>query len=101
MDQVYETLLRKEARNTLVPQDTRFFEVHVQIPRENGVPEGMYGLLKVRQVFQHLGWQVLSNKRGPSESNDYLAAYHVRPVVARGLNPPPRGPLPHHHPDAT
>ena len=53
MDQVYETLLREEVQHMLVPQDTRFFEVHVQIPRDNGVPEVIYGLLKVRQVFQH------------------------------------------------
>ena len=100
LDQVYYTLLREEVRHTLAPQDPCFVEVHVQVPRDNGVPEVLQGFLKVRQMFQHRGWQVFYDDQGSSESDYYLAAYHVRPVVARGLNPPPRGFVPHHYPNA-
>ena len=100
LDQVYYTLLREEFQHSLAPQDPRFVEVHVQVPRENGVPDGLQGFLKIRQVFQRRVWQVFYGDQGSSESDYYLAAYHVWSVVARGLNPPPVGPVPHHYPDA-
>ena len=99
-DQVYETVLRKEVRHSLAPRYPRFVEVHAQFPGDNGVPEALKGLLQVRQVLQHRRRYVRANKWGPGESVDNLAAYHVLPVVAHGLNPPPDGPLPCHHPNA-
>ena len=51
-DQVYDTVLRKEVRHLLAPQDPLFVEVHVQVPKENGVPEALQGLLQVRQAIQ-------------------------------------------------
>ena len=58
-----------------------------------GPPQGQAGAptLKV---------QVCSNKQVPSDSSNNLAAYHIWPVLAHGLNPPPNGPLPCHRPDA-
>ena len=50
--QVYETVLREEICHALDPRDTRFFKVHVQVPKYNGVPEALQGLLQVRQVLQ-------------------------------------------------
>ena len=100
LDQVYENLLYEEVRHTLVTQYPSFIEVHVQVPKDNGVPEALHGLLKVRQVFQLQRWQVRSNKQGPSKSGDYLVAYHIWTVVACGLNPLPDRPFPRYQPDA-
>ena len=100
LDQVYETVRRDEVLHALAPQAPCFVEVNIQILKDDGFHEALQGLLKVSQVFQCLGCQVRSDNQGPSESGDYLAAYHVRPVVARGLNPPHNGPLPRHHPNA-
>ena len=61
-DQVYGTVLRKEVRHRLVLRAQRFIEFHVQVPNDNGVPEALQGLLKIRQVFQCLGWQLRSDK---------------------------------------
>ena len=52
-DHVYETVLREEVRHSLAPQDPRFFEVHVQVPKDNGVLEALNVLLQVRKVLQH------------------------------------------------
>ena len=38
----------------LDPRAPRFFEVHVQSPEDNGVPEELQGLLQVRQAIQPL-----------------------------------------------
>ena len=53
VDQVYDTVLRKEVRQLLSPQDPHFVKVHVQVPEDNGVPEALQGLLQFRQVIQH------------------------------------------------
>ena len=73
-----------------------FVKVHVQIIKHNGVPEILQGLFELRQVIQRQGRQVESDERVPSEFGDDIPAYHVRPVVARGLNSPPNGLLPCH-----
>ena len=99
-DQVYETVLYEEVQHALDPQDPHFVKVHVQVPKDNGVHESLQGFLKVRQVFQCQRWQVYSNQRSLSESVDYLAADHIRPVVMHGLNPPHKRPLPCHQPVA-
>ena len=44
--------------------------------------------------------KVRADEWGSDKSGDELADYHVRPVVARGLYPPTKGPLPHHESDA-
>ena len=98
--QVYETVLCKEVQHALAPRYPCFSKFQVQIPKDTVVPEALQVLLKVRQVFQHWGWQVRPNKQGPSEYGDYLVSYHIWHVVARGLNLPPVGALPHHHPNA-
>ena len=95
-DQVYETVLCEEVRHALAMQDPRFIEVHVQTPKVNGAPEALQGLLKVRQVLQRWEWQVRSNERGSCESGDNIAAYHVRTMVAHGLNTPPDRNIPRH-----
>ena len=77
LEQVYETVLHEEFLHSLAAQAPFLFNIHVQVPKDNGVPEVLYGLLKVSQVFQYLGCQVRSNRWGTSESNEYLAAYHV------------------------
>ena len=58
--QAYETVLREKVRQALALQALRFVKVHVQITKDNGFPESLQILLKVRQVFQFLGWQVRS-----------------------------------------
>ena len=52
-DQVYETVLRKEVRHSLAPQDPRLFKVHVHVPKYDGFLETFQGLLQVRQVIEH------------------------------------------------
>ena len=51
-DQVYDTILQKEVRHLLDSQDPRSVEVHIQAPKDNGVPEALQGILQVRQVLQ-------------------------------------------------
>ena len=58
--QAYETVLREKVRHALALQAPRFVEDHIQMPKDNGFPESLQILLKVRQVFQFLGWQVRS-----------------------------------------
>ena len=83
LDQVYENVLREEVQHALAPRDPFYAEVHVQVPKENGVPEELQGLLKVSQLFQRQRLQVRSDERDLSDSGDYLASYQVWPVVAR------------------
>ena len=51
-NQVYKTVLREKVRHSLAPRAPRFSEVHVQVSKENGVPESLQGLLQVGQVLQ-------------------------------------------------
>ena len=81
LDQVYNTVLPEEVGHALDQRSPCFIKVHVQILNNNGLPEALQGLRKVRQVIQRQEWQVCSDKKGPSESGGDLAAYHVRPVV--------------------
>ena len=41
VDQIYETVLLKEVRQSLAPWAPCFVEVHVQLSEENGVPESL------------------------------------------------------------
>ena len=50
--QVYETVPWEKVCYLLDLWDPHFFEVHVQVPEENGVPEALQGLLQVRQVLR-------------------------------------------------
>ena len=80
----------------MATQAPLFVDFHVKTPKDNGVPEALQGLLKVRQVFQCRGWQVRSDKWGLSEPGDDLTAYHVWLVLEHGINNPTNGPLPLH-----
>ena len=51
-NQVYETVLHEEVQNLLTPWSPLFIEVHVQVPKDNGVPEALQGLLQVSQMLQ-------------------------------------------------
>ena len=51
-------------------------------------------------MLQSLQRQVRADEWGPGESGDNIADYHIRPVLVRGINPPPDGPLPCHQPNA-
>ena len=48
-------------------------------------------------MIQRLHRYVRADKLGPREYGEYIVAYHVRPMVARGLNLPPGSPLPRHY----
>ena len=53
-DQVYETVLHEEVLHLLDTRYPCFFEVHVQVPEDNGVSEVLQGLLQVRHVLHRL-----------------------------------------------
>ena len=99
--QVYYTVLCEEVCHSLDPWAPRFVEVHVQVSKYNGVLESLQGLLQVGQVLQSLRGWVYANDWVPGESGNNLAAYHICPVVACGLNPTPNRPLPCHYYDAS
>ena len=50
--QVYTTVLHEKVRHLLDPQAPCFVEIHVQVPKDNGVPEALQGLLQVSQLLQ-------------------------------------------------
>ena len=50
-DLVYDTVLQDEVRPLLALWDPCLVEVHVQVPKDNGVPEALQYLLQVRQVI--------------------------------------------------
>ena len=53
-NQVYETALHEELLHSLAPQAPLFFEFHIQVPEDNGVPEALQVLFQVEQVLQRL-----------------------------------------------
>ena len=53
VDQVYETVLHEEVHQLLYLWDIRLVEVHIQVPKDDGVLEKFQGLLQVRQVLDH------------------------------------------------
>ena len=38
-DYVYETLICEEFRHLMAPKAPRFVDIHVQVSKDNGVPE--------------------------------------------------------------
>ena len=65
VDQVYETVLRKEVRHLLAPRDPRVVKVDVQVPDDNGVPEALRGLLWFGLVLQRRQREVRANEWVP------------------------------------
>ena len=51
-DQVYETVIYKEVRHFMAPQDPCLAQVHVQALKDNGVLEPFQSLLQVWQVLK-------------------------------------------------
>ena len=51
-DKVYETVLHEEVRHLLAPWDPCLVEVHIQVPRDDGLLEMFQGLLQVRRLLK-------------------------------------------------
>ena len=50
---IYDIVVSEEFCYSLAPQAPRFVDVHVQVPKDNGVSDALQGLPQVSHVLQH------------------------------------------------